>query len=194
MPDEITFTVGEAAIPVKRFFEMMAAHPNIENVEDMIAAYPDVPAEDIREAWEGFEKLMKTLSALYEEMWPETKRALEVEEILTISEDVLEKVSFDEMLKHRERIEALEDGLKIMLSSAPKQEKRGPGRPTSPSRIAAYNFIRGERMSRKQAFDWWLEQEGIEPLDEDDYQTRFKSFKNAYRAWKSEQRRKSSGS
>ena len=107
-----------------------------------------------------------------------------------IPDDVLEKVSFDEMLKHRERIEALEDGLNIMLSSAPKQEKRGPGRPTSPFRIAAYNLVRSGRMSQKQAFEWWLEQEGIMPIDEDDYQALFRSFKNGYRAWNSRQNRR----
>ena len=181
-------------IGYRQFVEMLKT-TEAKSPEDLIAAYPDIPPEDIRDAWEVLQRFIArwhdVISPAFTELYgSDVERLHELMERLEIPEEPLEEASFTEMLEHRERLEALEDGLNIMIASAPKVEKRGPGRPTLPYRIQAYNFIRSGRMSHKQAFDWWLEQAGEEPFDEDDYNARFESFKDAYRAWKSRQERK----
>jgi len=178
-----------------QFLDMLEAHPKANSASDLIAAYPNIPPEDIQMAWESFQQFMRQFREVYgpifvERYGSDIERARELKESLAIPENTLKKISLAKMVENRERMEAMEIDLSIMLSSAPIQEKRGPGRPTTPHRIDAYNFIRSERMTQKQAFDWWLAQESIKIANEDDYSTQFKSFKNAYRSWKSRTGRK----
>ena len=194
------------------YLEMLEAHPEANSpesvVEGLIAVYPDVPADDIRAAWEDFKRTKESLNAFVERLRPEMEGALETfrafiepyeedieqaretAERFPFPEESLRKASLAGMIKIGDGIEEAER-LGVMLAGAPKQEKRRPGRPPkSLSRIQAYNFIYSGQMSHKQAFDWLLELDGIKPFDDDDYQSQFKSFKNGYRSWKSRQNRR----
>jgi len=138
----------------------------------------------------GMERIINIVKMLAEAQKPDMERI--ENELLpmlgmtsdNITDDIAEAYP-QELIEFLDSIIENQERFNIDIVGTPRVKKRGPGRPTTKNRQFAYHYIYTGRMSLKQAFDWYLEREGIKPSDDDDYNAQFKSFKNAYRAWES---------
>ena len=180
------FTVGQ-------FRKMLEEHPEVENADELIAFYPEIPAEAIRAAWQEWQAMIsRRLEIIHEAEKFIHEAEKELRDSLQIPEEKFEETDISRISEVIGIKQSLEDEYGIWLTGTPQVEKRKPGRPISKNRLAAYNFIRSGRMSQKQAFDWWLKQDDNDAprgATQFEYEWELERFKEAYKKWLKRQKR-----